>query len=318
MKLVLSATEGEAYFSLLDDLPLPDLKIVRTTTPEATLAEVVDADVLYGFPSADIVRAATRLRWIQASSAGVEFVARIPALVESDIILTNTRGAHGPSIGEHVFALLLALTRRIPDCLEWQRRRYWGRKEGYRTSREIRGGTMGILGFGAIGRAIAQRAVAFELNVLAVDAKAVDGQPFVDEVWPPSRLPDLLAHSDIVVVAAPLTTETHHLLDASALALMRPDGYLIVVSRGGIVDEPALAAALHDGSLSGAALDVAEIEPLPSESPLWDAPNLIITPHLAGDSGPKERRCVEILRENLLRFANGDPLLNVVDKRLGY
>ncbi len=318
MKLVLAATEGEAYFSLLEDLPIPDLEIVRTTTPEATLAEVVDADVLYGFPSAEIVSVAPRLGWIQASSAGVEFVARIPALVESDVVLTNTRGAHGPSIGEHVFALLLALTRRIPDCLEWQRRRHWGRKEGYRTSREIRGCTMGILGFGAIGRGVAQRATAFELNLLAVDAQAVDGQPFLDEVWPPSRLPDLLAGSDILVIAAPLTAETRHLIDAAALAMMRQDAYLIVVSRGGIVDEAALATALHDGRLAGAAVDVTETEPLPLESPLWDAPNLIITPHLAGDSAPKERRCVEILRDNLLRFANGEPLLNVVDKRLGY
>ncbi|MDP9469488.1 MAG: D-2-hydroxyacid dehydrogenase [Chloroflexota bacterium] len=318
MKLVLSATEGEAYYSLLDNLPIPDLQIVRTTTPEATLMEVADADVLYGFPSAEIVKVAPRLRWIQASSAGVEFVARIPELVESDILLTNTRGAHGPSIGEHVFALLLALTRRIPQCLEWQRQRHWGRKEGYRTSHEIRGSSTGILGFGAIGRGIAQRATAFELDLLAVDAQAVDGRPYLDEVWPPSHLPELLARSDILVIAAPLTAETYHLIDAKALAMMKPDAYLIVVSRGGIVDEAALAAALHAGRLAGAAVDVTETEPLPPDSPLWDAPNLIITPHLAGDSGPKERRCVEILRDNLLRFANGEPLLNVVDKRLGY
>ena len=319
LKLVLAAAEGEAHFGLLDDVRDElGLEIVRARTPNEVLAAVADADVLYGFPSAEIVAVGRNLRWIQASSAGVDFVARIPTLVESDIVLTNTRGAHGPSIGEHVFALLLALTRRIPTCVEWQRQRHWGRLEGYRTSREIRGATMGIVGFGAIGRAVAQRAVGFELELLAVDAQAVDGDPYLHDVWPPSRLPDLLAASDIVVVCAPYTPETHHLLDAAMLSHMKADALLIAVSRGGIVVEEDLAAALTEGRLAGAAIDVAEREPLSPDSPLWDAPNLIITPHLAGDSPAKERRCVEILRDNLRRFARGEPLVNVVDKRLGY
>ncbi len=319
MKLVLAAAEGEAHFGLLDEVRDElGLKIVRARTPDDVLTEVVNAEILYGRPSAEIVTAGRALRWIQAHSAGVEFVADIPELVESDIVLTNTRGAHGPSIGEHVFALLLGLTRRIPTCLEWQRQRHWGRLEGYGTSREIRGSALGVLGFGAVGRAVAQRALAFELGVLAVDAHPTDGRPFVKEVWPPSRLPDLLEQVDVMVVAAPLTPETHHLLDAEMLRRMKPDAYLIVVSRGGIVDEAALAMALHAGRLAGAGVDVAEDEPLPPDSPLWDAPNLIITPHLAGDSAAKERRCVEILRDNLRRYARGDSLHNVVDKRLGY
>ena len=318
VKLLLTAREGADYFDLLDDLPIPDLQIARAETPDETLKEIADADVLYGFPTAELIAAAPTLRWIQSHSAGVEYVARIPALVESDIILTNTRGAHGPSIGEHTFALLLALTRRIPACLDWQHEHHWGRQEGYRTSREIKGAMMGIVGFGAIGRGIAQRARAFEMELLAVDTQAVDGAPFVDEVWPPDRLPELLERSDVVVVAAPLTPETHHLLDAAMLARMRADAYLIVVSRGGIVEETALAAALRDGRLAGAGIDVTEEEPLAADSPLWDAPNIIITPHLAGDSAQKERRCVEILRDNLLRFSRGEALVNVVDKRRGY
>ena len=318
MKLVLAGREGEAHFHLLDDLPIPDLRIVRVSTPAEALAEIGDADVLYGHPTAELVAAAPNLRWIQSHSAGVEFVARFPALVESEIIITNTRGAHGPSIAEHVFALLLAFTRRVPTCLEWQRRRHWGRPEGYRTGREIKGATLGIVGYGAIGRAVAQRARAFEMEVLAVDAQAIDGAPWVEEVWPASHLPELLERSEVVVVATPLTPETHHLLDAAMLARMRPDAYLIVVSRGGIVDEAALAEALRAGRLAGAGLDVTEQEPLSPDSPLWELPNVIITPHLAGDSDPKERRCVEILRDNLLRFARGEPLLNVVDKQRGY
>lgn len=317
LKLVLASAEGEAHFGLLDGL-LPDLTVVRAKTTDEALAAVGDADVLYGMPSAAVVAAAPRLRWIQSSAAGVEFIARVPALVESDVVITNTRGAHGPSIGEHVFALLFAMTRDLPECLDRQRRHYWSRDPLYRTVREVKGLTMGLIGFGAIGRAIAERALAFDLKLLAVDAQAVDGQPYLDEVWPTSRLPELLAGSDVVVVAAPLTPATRGLLGATALAAMRPDAYLIAISRGGIVDEAALAAALGTGHLAGAALDVTAVEPLPAESPLWDAPRLLLTPHLAGASDAKERRCVEILRDNLLRFAADEPLLNVVDKKLGY
>ena len=317
MKLVLASAEGEAHFGLIDGL-LPDLDVVRARTPEETLAAVADADVLYGMPSAAVVAAAPHLRWIQSSAAGVEFIAKVPTIVEGDVVVTNTRGAHGPSIAEHVFGLLLAMTRELPACLDQQRRRYWSRQTLYRTAREIRGLTMGLVGFGAISRAIAHRATAFDLTLAAVDAQAVDGQPYLDEVWPSSRLPELLATSDVVVVAAPLTTETRGMIGADEIAAMKASGYLIVVSRGGIVDEAALAAALGRGHLAGAALDVTEVEPLPEDSPLWDAPRLILTPHLAGASDEKERRCVEILRDNLLRFAAGEPLLNVVDKKLGY
>ena len=318
MKVVLTKTEGALHFDLLDDLDLPELRIVRVETAEQLAREIVDADVLYGFPSAEVLQSGKALRWIQSPSAGVNYLQDLPDLVENEVVLTNTRGAHGPSIGEHAFALLFALTRHIPACVRAQGERRWARPELYRTSREVRGSTMGIVGYGAIGRAIAQRATGFEMDILAVDPHPDPGAPFVAETWEMERLPDLLAQSDVVVVAAPLTAESYHLLDAAALARMKPDAYLIVVSRGGIVDEEALAAALHAGRLAGAGLDVTEIEPLPAESPLWDAPNLVITPHTAGDSSEKERRCVEILRENLRRFAHGETLLNVVDKRRGY
>lgn len=315
MKLLLAAHEGEAFFDLLNDVP--GIDIVRVAPSEA-VQHVGDVDVLYGFPSAEIVAATPHLRWIQTPSAGVEFLARIPALVQRDIVVTNTRGAHATSVGEHVFALLLAFTRNIPQCIEWKARKHWGRAEGYRALQEIAGMTMGIVGFGQLGRGVAQRVQAFELNLLAVDAQPVDGHPYVAEVWPVSRLHELLARSDVVVITAPYTEATHHLIDAAALAAMQPHAHLIAVSRGGIVDEDALAQALQQEQLAGAALDVAEHEPLPPTSPLWDLPNVIITPHLAGASSAKERRCVEILRDNLVRFMHGDPLLNVVDKQRGY
>jgi phosphoglycerate dehydrogenase-like enzyme len=318
VKVVLTQTEGAPHFALLDDLEVEGLRIVQVSTPEELAAEIRDADVLYGFPTADLLREAKALRWIQSPSAGVNYLQELSELVESDVVLTNTRGAHGPSIGEHTFALLFALTRHIPESIQAQRDHYWARRELYRTSREMRGSTMGIIGYGAIGRGVAQRARGFDMEVLAVDPHPEPGAPFVVETWEMERLPDLLEQSDVVVVAAPLTAESYHLIDADALAHMKPDAYLIVVSRGGIVDEDALADALHEGRLAGAGIDVTEVEPLPSDSRLWDAPNVVITPHTAGDSSEKERRCVEILRENLLRFAQGETLLNVVDKRRGY
>jgi phosphoglycerate dehydrogenase-like enzyme len=318
MKVVLTQTEGTPHFGLLDDLQGDEIRLVKVESPEELAAEIVDADVFYGFPTAELLRMATSLRWIQSPSAGVNYLQDLPELVANDIVLTNTRGAHGPSIGEHTFALLFALTRHIPESVHAQREHHWARKELYRTSREVRGLTMGIVGYGAIGRAVAQRAHGFDMEVIAVDPHPDPGAPFVVETWGMERLPDLLARADVVVVAAPLTAQSYHLVDAAALARMKPDAYLIVVSRGGIVDEDALVDALESGRLAGAGLDVTEIEPLPTESRLWNAPNLIITPHTAGDSSEKERRCVEILRENLLRFAAGETLFNIVDKQRGY
>lgn len=317
MKLLLASAEGEAFFNILDDVP--GLEVVHAATADEMMAHAADVDVIYARPTPEFLAAAPKLRWIQSPSAGVDFLMSFPELVESDLILTNTRGAHGPSIAEHVFGLLLSLTRAIPTCLTWQAEKQWNRNSStYRLPREVMGSTMGIIGFGAIGRNVAKRAVAFDINVLAVDAVAGDGAPYTTEVWPAARLHELLAASDIVVVAAPYTKETHHLLSTAEFAAMKPDAYLIVVSRGGIVDEAALATAMRNGHLAGAGIDVTEREPLPAESPLWELPNVIITPHLAGSSHQKERRCVEVLRDNLLRFGRGEPLMNVVDKRAGY
>lgn len=316
LTILLASHEGEQFYNLLNDVS--NVSIREAVPGQITQDDAADIDILYGHPSREILEMAPKLKWIQASSAGVEFVARIPELVNSDIILTNTRGAHGPSIGEHTFALLLAMTRHIPESLDQDRRHHWERGALYRTAREIGGLTMGIIGFGALGKGVAMRAPAFDLKVLAVDAQAVDGAGLVEEVWPVSRLDDLLAASDIVVVTAPLTPETHHMIGAEQLARMKHDAYLIVVSRGGIVVEDALIEALKDGKLAGAALDVTEQEPLPADSPLWETPRLLMTPHLAGASARKERRCVEIFKENLLRYQQGDALINVVDKSRGY
>ena len=315
LKVLICSSEGENYYDLIDQIP--GVTAIRCGQEEIA-RHAADIDVFFGKPSADLLTLAPNLKWIQAPSAGVEFVASIPELVSSDVLLTNTRGAHGPSIGEHTMALLLAMARHIPESVDQQRAHVWDRSVIYRTAREVGGLTMGIIGFGSLGRGIAQRAVGFDMTILAVDAQAVDGTPFTDEVWPVSRLDDLLEQADVVVVACPLTGETRHMIGAPELARMKPDAYLIVVSRGGIVDEDALADALRAGHLAGAALDVTEVEPLPADHPLWDVPRLLLTPHTAGASARKERRVVEIFCDNLRRFQNGEPLINLVDKARGY
>jgi phosphoglycerate dehydrogenase-like enzyme len=315
VKVLLASHEGAAYFDVLNDLP--DLEITQCAPGEA-INHIADIEVFFGKPTDALLAAAPRLRWVQAPSAGVDFLFSCPNLVDCDIVVTNTRGAHGPSIAEHVFALLLTMTRGIPNAIAWKSQKHWGRDEGYHALHEIKDSTIGIVGYGAIGRNVAKRARAFDMDVLAVDARPGQGDDSVAEVWPVSRLYEMLGRSDVVVISAPYTPESHHLIDAEALAAMKPDAYLIVVSRGGILDEDALAMAMRNGKLAGAALDVAEKEPLPPESPLWDVPNLIITPHLAGASGPKEQRVMQIFHDNLIRYAKGEPLVNVVDKRAGY
>lgn len=316
MKLVIATEEGDAYFGLLD--AISNLEIVRVGSRDELLQEIGDADVLYGRPDAEVLAAAKQLRLVQSQSAGVDFLMNFPELVESDVVLSNTRGAHAPSIAEHAFALLLALTRKIPASLDYQHKHQWRWDGSYREPREIMGSTIGILGYGQIGRAIAQRASGFEVEMLAVDVHPGGGDRFVDAVWPVDKLHDMLAMSDILMVAAPLTRETHHMLGAKEFAAMPKNSIVIAVSRGGIIDEPALAEALASGHMWGAGLDVNEVEPVPADSPFWDMPNVVMSHHLAGSSWQKERRCVEILVENVRRLQDGAELINVVDKRAGY
>lgn len=316
MKLVIATEEGDEYFGLLDGIP--GLEIVRVSANRDLASEIVDADVLYGRPDAKALAAAKHLKLVQSQSAGVDFLMDFPELVESDVVLANTRGAHAPSIAEHAFALLLALTRKIPLSLDYQHKHQWRWEGSYRQPREIMGSTIGILGYGQIGRAIAQRASGFEVQVLAVDVYPGGGDRFVETVWPVDRLHDMLAQTDILMVAAPLTRETHHMLSATEFATMPPGSIVIAVSRGGIIDEPALADSLLSGHLYAAGLDVAEIEPLPPDSPFWDMDNVLLSHHLAGSSWQKERRCVEILVENLRRLQDGAELINVVDKKAGF
>jgi D-2-hydroxyacid dehydrogenase (NADP+) len=276
-----------------------------------------DAHVVYGSLSADEVKSAKKLRWIQCVSAGVEHLLT-PPLIESDIIVTNGKGCYAPEISEHVFGLLFALTRRIGYCARDQKNHTW---HNATAPIELRGMTMGIIGLGGIGRETARRAKAMDLRVIAVDSEpmTIERMPMVDEVrLVDDGLDDLLSRADIVVNATPFTKRTHGMLGAPQFAKMKEGAYFINVSRGRIVQTDALLAALKSNHLAGAGLDVTDPEPLPADHPLWDEPNIFLTPHIAGQSQFGRGRVENVLVENVRRYSQSLPMLNQVDKSKGY
>ena len=310
---VREATQPLRQF-LRGELP-EDPETVRAAEQDAA-ALLSDTEVIVGwarFP-VEALRWADRLRWIQAISAGVD---RLDPRVMERITLTNGNGLGAEPIGEHVICHLLMLARGAPIYLRRQVEHHWERGV---QAREISGMTMGVVGMGAIGSAVARRARALGLRVIAIRRSATRRAPdlVADEVCPPDDLPYLLAESDVVVLATPLTAETRGLIGERELHTMRPGSYLINIARGGVVNEPAMIAALRDGHLGGAGLDVFATEPLPSDSPLWDMPNVIVTPHVAASSDRYMRRVEELVCDNLRRYLEGQPLRNAVDVGRGY
>ncbi len=316
MKLLVTAPWPDAY---LDGLraEFSGIQFVNGRGHDAEMAAVGEAEIVIGYLSREGYLAARQLRWIQCQGAGVEFIGKIPELIESDVVVTNTSGAHAATIAEHTFGMLIFLTRGFGPLIAAQARHEWQRPLTFRPV-GLAGLTLGVIGLGNIGRAIAKRGAAFEMDVIAVDAFDVPKPEYVRAVRGLDGLPDLLRQANAVVVATPLTDETRGMLGPEQLALMKPSAYLLAISRGGIVNDRAVAAMLTAGTLAGAGLDVQEQEPLPADHPLWDAPNLILTPHSSGQSTLTTEIGVSIIRDNLKRYLAGEPLTHVVDKRRGF
>ena len=293
---------------------------LHATRDEATMALLPEADVLF---SSEISRAqlaaATRLKWIHSPAAGVGGML-FSEMLASDVVITNSRGVSADTMAEHVVAVTLALFRNLPLAVRRQSEHAWAQDEiSAHQNRTIARANVLIVGLGAIGSAIAWRMNALGARVTAIRRKttapAVAG---VAEVLPPNRLLPALAAADVVVISAPHTRDTRGLIGAPQLAAMKPDAVLINVSRGRLVNEDALAAALLEGRLGGAALDVFEREPLPPDSPLWALPNVLITPHTSGFRPDHWDAMTSLFAENLRRYDSGKPLINVVDKSAGY
>src|SRR5690349_4382127 len=292
----------------------PDSMLVVAPTPERQRAEIVDADVLFGRVTPEIFTGARRLRYYHCLGAGVDSILS-PELVESDVILASEKGEVGIHLAEHAFALLLALTRGVHTALREPDFRM--REPIRREQRELWEQTMGIVGFGGTGRAVARRALGFGMKVLAVDIEAVPPEPGVT-LWNAERLHDLLAASDVVVIALPLTKATHHLFTRDLFRRMQRHAILVNVTRGEIVYGDDLKAALDEGLIWGAGLAVTDPEPLPLDHPLWRHPRVVVTPHTAGGSPRRAGRAIATLCENLRRLADGRALLALIAKRKGY
>lgn len=297
-------------------------------------ADYSQTDVLYCFmPPRDLSRA-PRLKWVQLHLAGVNLLYD-HSIYQTDIPLATTSGVHAASVAEYAFALLLALTHRVPRMLEWQHKGTWppdGRRWDLFVPTEVRGASIGIVGYGSIGREVARIARTFAMRILVTKRdlhERVDkgyrlpgtGDPggiLPDEWVPPERLHDLLRASDFVVNCLPLTPETEHMLGEAAFRAMKATAYFINVGRGATVDESALARALAERRIAGAALDVFSQEPLPGDSPLYRLENVILSPHVSGFIPSYDEKCTDLFVENLRRYLEGEELLNLVDRRRGY
>lgn len=260
-----------------------------------------------------------RLRWIQFLGAGIEG-SLSPELLTSDIILTNASGVHAVPIAEHVFGILLMFARELHRCVRQQMRAEWNR-DGFREQvRELHGATLGVVGLGAIGTAVAERGKAFGMRVIATRRNPQQKAKCVDLLLSSAQLPDLLRESEYVVLCVPLTPETRGLIGERELRLMRRDAVLVNIARGRVIDQSALIRALQEGWIAGAGLDVFDPEPLPADSPLWQMPNVIITPHVSGVTPHYGDRAAQIFLHNLHAYLAGDlaAMTNVVDKQAGY
>ncbi len=298
-----------------------DVVAIRAESPRdaerrrALLREVADADAIIGGPSEDVVKAATKLKWVQVFSAGVEEYL-YPAMVESDIVLTNGKTLSSPGIADHGFAMLLALTRKLTHFIPEQRRETWVR-EDYDLL-ELQGGTALVIGTGGIGSAVAERAKAFGMRVIGIDPQEFPPRPAFDEMYFPDRLDEMLPRADAVFLCAPHTRESERMLGARQFELMKPGSFFIGLSRGKVYDLNALVKALDGKRLAGAGVDVTDPEPLPKGHALWRFDNVVITPHIATQCQGGSQRRMALLQDNLRRFARGERLRNIVDKRKGY
>jgi len=318
MKALLLADWGKPFYAGLRK-QFPGVDFVEAYSDADIKRAVVDADVVFGYLTAEQFGLGKKIRWVQTLDAGMEgLFRRIPDVVETDVTVTNARGAGAPQIGEHAVALMMALARGLNDFWRLKRERKWDQEHGLSVVQMISGRTAGIVGFGKSGKEIGWRCKALGMEVIAVDKRAVDGDPVVVNVWSVDRLKELLAASDYVFVTVPYSAENENLIGAAELTVMKQTAFLIVTSRGRIVEHRALVKALREKKIAGAGLDVVIQEPLPADNELWELDNVIITPHIAGNSPELDQWTYDIFEDNLHRYVSGQPLRNVVDKQLRY
>lgn len=284
---------------------------------ERIAEELLQADIFCGHAKVPVdwprVVSQGRLRWIQSSAAGLDHCL-VPEVIDSNIVVSSASGLFADQVAEQTLALLLGLLRSLPTFFRAQNKQEFIR----RPTRDLHQSTVGIVGLGGNGTRLAQVLRSFKTRILATDMFPDDKPACVDELWPADQLDRLLAESDTVILCVPLNSQTERMMGAREIALMKPGSTLINVARGTIVEEEALVSALKLGHLAGAGLDVTEVEPLPRGSELWGLPNVIITPHVGAQCIRRASDTTDLICENLRRYFMGQPLLNLVDKQLGY
>lgn len=299
----------------------PDFEILQLENYDRVSEEIANTDVFIGWSlRPDQFVSAKKLRWIHSPAAAVHQL-MFPELIASNVIVTNSSTVHGSVVAEHAIAVLLALAKRLPQAMHYQRDKKWAQTLLWNESprpREISDATVVVVGAGGIGSAFIRHARAFGMHVIAVRENVSKGKGEADEVIPLSSLDRVLPRADYVLLCAPVTPATTGMINESRLNKMKPDSYLINVSRGPLIDETALFHALQSRRIAGAALDVFVEEPLPAESPLWSLDNLLITPHTAAVTERLWDRHYDLIVENLRRLIVDQPLLNRVDPRRGY
>ena len=283
------------------------------------MTETVDADAFLGVITPEVYAVTKQLKWVASMSAGVENILRVPgaeALRNSNVILTNNKEVQGIEIADHAFALLLYNSRRLYEYEGYKQQEVYAQTpfKGI----ELRGKTALIVGVGGIGTNIALRAWAFGMHVIGVDPEDKPIVPYIDRIVKPDQLDEVVPLADVVFISAPDTDKSHKMFGGKQFDMMKQGSYFIAVSRGGVYDMPGLVRALDSRRLAGAGVDVMDPEPLPAGHALWKFPNVMITPHIAGRSDHDQERMYGTIKENIRRFAEGMPLINVVDKLKGY
>ena len=307
---------GEPMRELLPQLrqAAPGARLIEID--KASARDIAAADATFGVCTPEVLAAAQHLEWIQWPAAGVERCVQQPLLHEHHILLTNLQRAAGPSMAEHVIAMMLLLSRHLDYYLREQQQAHWA--EDGPEAGDLEGKTLLVVGLGGIGTEVARRAHAFGMRVTATRASGRNGPDFVDYVGLPDELAKLARDADYVVNCAPLTPQTGGIFNREFFAGMKRSAYFLSVGRGRSTVTADLTAALTEHRIAGAALDVTDPEPLPPDSPLWRAPNLLITPHVSANSALADEQRYALLRENLRRYAAGEPMLAVVDIERGY
>ncbi len=299
----------------------PEMRVLHLPNYDGLPKELPDTDIFVGYSlRAEQLKAASKLKWIHSTAAGVAQLMYLE-LRDSGILVTNPSGIFSVPMAEHTMGLLLALARNFPDSVRHQDHAHWSQQELWDKPQhltEINGKVLLIVGYGSIGREVAKRARAFEMRVWGVTRSGEGDRTHAEKIFAAAKLREALPEADYVLIAAPETAETRHLMGATEIAKMKRGARLINVGRGSLLDEAALLRALESGVLGGAAIDVAKLEPLPAESPLWKAPNLLITPHTSGVSDRLWDRQAGVLLELLERWFDGRELFNRVDFARGY